>query len=148
MIVGIKSGTFTLLGPQHIWALNECKRYCDYLIVLTNSDSYIQRKKGCVPISLWDRMYILRNIKCIDMVDTFTGDTEDKWIEAFYKNRLEKDFGKEAKLVVFHSDEMEGQKKVPGEKWTDDIIYIPKIHSPIKMSTTKIFETIRGKEER
>lgn len=137
MRVGIKSGTFTLIHPGHIWMFDFCKQYCSYLAVLTNSDDYIKRKKGIVPIDLQGRMSILRSLKQIDYVDTFNEDTEDNWIKEFKPKMLKT--WPDAKLIVFHSIETYGKEHVPAADIADEIIYIPRIN----MSTTEIFETIR-----
>jgi len=35
-IVGFTSGYFDIMHPGHVMMLDECKRYCDYLIVAVN----------------------------------------------------------------------------------------------------------------
>lgn len=142
MRVGIKSGVFGLFHAGHIFCFQECRKKCDYLIVLTNNDEYVLRKKGNVPINLNDRLYILKHIKGIDEADWFSGDTEDSWIENFKKNRLCQEFGANAELIVFHSDELEGNLSVPGERFADKIFFIPK--KSRKESVTKIYNEIRG----
>lgn len=138
MIIGIKSGTFTVLHPGHIWMFDYCKQYCDYLIVLTNSDDYIKRKKGVVPIDLQGRMGILKSLRQVDQVGTFTEDTEDNWIRLF-KPEMQ-DMWPRSKLIVFHSIEIYGKTHIPAADVADQIIYIPRIAG----STTEIFETIRS----
>lgn len=148
MIVGIKSGCFTLYHAGHAWMLNECKRYCDYLIALTNSNYYIFDKKGVVPLSLTERMYILSQHKAVDEVGYFNGPTEDDWIKNFKENTLYQKFGKDAKLTIFHSEELSDSMNTPGEGYADDIIFIPKSTSPWSNSVSKIFEKIRGVDVR
>ena len=135
-IIGIKSGTFTILHPGHIWMLDICKEHCDYLIVLTNSDDYIKRKKGVVPIDLQGRMSILRALKQVDRVDTFPEDTEDRWIQEYKKELLE--IFPDAKLIVFHSIETYGKDHIPAADVADEIVYIPRMAG----STTEIFNVI------
>ena len=109
MLIGVKSGCFTLFHMGHIWAIQECAKQVDHLVILTNEDKYIERKKGCVPIDLESRMYMLKNIKGVDEVSTFEGFNEHWWISEFRARRLKSEFGKSAELIVFHSDELRFQ---------------------------------------
>lgn len=140
MKVGIKSGSFTLLTPGHIWMFNQCKKLCDYLIVLCNEDRYILRKKGVVPIDINGRQAILRSLRPIDEVGTFKGFSEEFWIREFKETRLRKEFGNDVKLIVFHSMEFFGRSYVPAEFVADEIVFIHRIPG----STTEIFDTIRS----
>jgi cytidyltransferase-like protein len=138
MRIGIKSGSFSLITPGHIWMLRQCKEQCDYLIVLTNSDHYIQRKKGFVPISLIGRMEILKSIKYVDEVGWFEGTYEDTWIENFKVHFLTQRFGADAQLIVFHSEEIRNNAHIPARRFADEIIFVPRIEG----STTDIIATI------
>ena len=138
--VGIKSGCFTLLHHGHIWMIEECRRHCDYLILLTNSDSYIERKKGVVPISLLNRKHLLKSIWLVDEVHSFSEETEDNWIKLFHDQVMPNKF-KDCKLVVCHSWETKGKENIPGKDYADEIVYIPHV---IRTSTTDIFDKIRG----
>ena len=113
MRIGVKSGCFTLFHMGHIWAIQECAKQVDHLVILTNEDKYIERKKGCVPIDLESRMYMLKNIKGVDEVSTFEGFNEHWWISEFRARRLKSEFGKSAELIVFHSDELRNDAWVP-----------------------------------
>lgn len=139
MRVGIKSGTWRLVLPGHIWCLEECKKHCDYLIVLTNEDKIIEDRKGFVPIGLEARKYILSNIKAVDEVGHFSGYTEDFWISCFRQERLKQEFGVDSKLVVFHTSEIQNEHWVPGKNDADKIIFIPRIEG----STTDIIKEIK-----
>jgi cytidyltransferase-like protein len=139
--VGIKSGCFTLIHAGHIWCIQECLKHCNHLILLTNSDEYLEAKKGAVPISLKDRLYILSNIKGVAEVSYFCEDTEDKWIRTFKMHQLYQEFGVDAQLTVFHSDELEGREWVPGQDVADRIIYIPKLTR--NESVSKIYHVIK-----
>lgn len=140
--IGIKSGCWTLLHAGHIWCIQECIKQCDYLIVLTNSDEYISRKKGGVaPVCLEDRLYLLKHIKGVNEVNWFSEDTEDQWIRK-YKEKFLRDYPK-IELIVFHSDELKDQSWVPGMDYADEIIFIDKINR--KESVTKMYNQIQGK---
>jgi cytidyltransferase-like protein len=144
MKVGVKSGVFTLLHSGHIWCFQHCSEQVDRLIVLTNDDEYVKNKKGIVPVPLDERLIILSSIRYIDEVHSFSGPTEEIWIKPFAEQRLKQEFGDGAKLIVFHSDELEGQDYVPGQKYADEIRFVPKIKSPVQSSVTRIFEDIQG----
>jgi len=139
--VGIIAGCFTILHPGHIFSFQEAKKECDYLIALTNTDEYLLRKKGCVPIPLADRITLLSSIKFIDEVGFYSGDTEEKWVENFKENRLYKEFNIAARLTLFHDPEVFGN--APARTLADKIIYFPKTTH----SVSEIFKKIRGANE-
>lgn len=143
-IVGIKSGCYTLLHNGHVWAIQECAKQVDYLIILTNDNQYIERKKGCLPLTLEQRTYILENIKGVDEVGTFEGLNEHFWISEFRARRLKQEFGEDATLIVFHSSELQNEHWVPGKDIADKVIFIPK--DLIRASVSDIFDIIRGKD--
>lgn len=135
--VGVKSGTFTLFHRGHLYALEYAKARCDHLIVLTNDDEHLQRKKGCVPIPLKDRLDILAALRCVDDVGKFIGEREDAWVQNFKDNRLRQEFGTNAKLVVFHDPAVANDP--PCKEIADEIIFIPRIDR----SVSNIFKMIR-----
>ncbi len=138
MRIGIKSGTFRILTPGHIFALNYCRERCDHLIVLTNSDEYLLRKKGSCPIQLLDRLTILSSLRMVNEVGAFNEDTEDTWI-ARYKQMAYQTYPDPKQLVVFHSWELKGAEHVPAENLADEIIYVPRIPG----STTELIDKLR-----
>lgn len=141
--VGIKAGCFTLLHAGHVRALQYCAEHCDYLIVLTNTDDKIFRKKGCVPISLEERMTMLRAIKGVDLVCSFKKETEEEWVRNFkyiYANQLG-----DCELIVFHDPEV--PEPIPCKDVADKIVFVP--HLPAdgpKYSVSDMFAIIRGDE--
>jgi hypothetical protein len=124
--------------------LDECSRYCDYLIVLINDDEYVERKKGCVPLSETERSAIVIRHQAVREVHSFPGPNEDNWLRQFRAEVMPKHFPN-ASLTVFHSDEFSGRPWLPGQCVADEIIFIPKIESHYKCSVSQIFETIRGR---
>lgn len=46
MRVGFTNGCFDLFHEGHSHFLQQCRRYCDYLVVAVNSDEYCRRIKG------------------------------------------------------------------------------------------------------
>ena len=144
--IGIKSGAWSLWHAGHTWCIQKCREYCDYLIILANDDDYVLNKKGICPISLEDRLYIIKHVNGVNEVGYFSELTEHSWIENFKNNRLYKEFGKSANLIVFHSDELKNinKEKLPGYGIADEIVFIDKINRP--QSVTKIFNQIRSNE--
>jgi len=138
--IGIKSGVFGIVHCGHIWAIRQAKRYCDYLIILTNTDEYVKNKKGCVPLKVEQRMAILSALPEVDEVHCFDGPSEEPWIERFAIDTMWDKFGQDAKLIIFHSSELSKQENLPGADFADSIVFIDR--NGIDCSVSKIFETI------
>jgi cytidyltransferase-like protein len=141
MKVGFKSGAFALFHAGHSWMLDYCKERCDYLIVLMNDDEYIMRKKGIVIMPWQQRMRILEGHRAVDEVYEYSGDNEHQWLEEFKYGRA---YGTDTWLRLFHSAELIGRSWVPGQGIVDEIVYVPKQSSPVKVSVSEIFAKIRG----
>ncbi len=79
-IVGITFGSFDLCHYGHALMLEECKEYCDYLIVGVQSDPSIDRPEKNSPIqSHKERLGIVSSIKFVDEVKPY--DTESDLIK-------------------------------------------------------------------
>ena len=141
MKVGIKCGVFSLIHAGHIQCIQDCRKYCDYLILLTNEDKYVMNKKGCVPIELDDRKYILEHIKGVDEVHSYEGFNEHFWVATFKSFRLHEEFGADAKLVMLHTAELKNEIWVPGRNIADEIVFIERTER--RASVSEIFEKIR-----
>jgi len=144
MIVGIKSGCYTLFHGGHFWMLEQCAKQCHYLIALTNDDDYVMKKKRFIAIPAEERLLILQHHDCVNEAHMFHGDTEHEWIKNFVENRLEQQFGRDAILRVFHSEELKDQEWVPGQGYAHDITFVPKQSSPYQTSVTEMCKRIRG----
>lgn len=70
-IIGITSGCFDLIHPLHIQYLNKCKRECDYLLVLLDSDQLICKHKPPPLFNEDDRKYIIEHLNMVDDVMIF-----------------------------------------------------------------------------
>ncbi len=121
--IGLKCGKFQIYHAGHAYCLAFCKSRCDYLIILLNSDNYILRHKERIIASLDDRKAVLKSVRFVNEVNSFDEDTEDTWIAYFKKNDLYRRFGRDAKLVMFHSPEKHDNP--PAEKLVDEIIFVP-----------------------
>lgn len=140
--IGIKSGCFTLLTPGHVWSLKRCKKFCDYLIVLTNTDDYIKEKKGCVPLTIGQRATLINALPEVDEVHWFEGPSEEPWIKKFHDEIFHHKFGSKAKLIVFHSTELYLNQNPPGFGIADEIRYIDR--NGIDCSVSEIFSKIQA----
>jgi len=80
--VGITCSTFDLLHTGHIIMLEECKKYCDYLICALQNDPTIDRNEKNKPIqSIVERYLQLDAVKHVDKIIPYN--TEDELIEIF-----------------------------------------------------------------
>ena len=83
-IVGITFGSFDLCHFGHALMFEECKEYCDYLIVGVQSDPSIDRPEKNRPIqSHKERMGIVSSLKFVDEIIPY--DTEADLIEILKK---------------------------------------------------------------
>ena len=76
-IIGITCSTFDLLHSGHIIMLEECKKYCDYLICALQVDPTIDRPEKHKPIqSLVERFIQLDAVKYVDKIIPYTTEEE------------------------------------------------------------------------
>lgn len=76
-IVGITCSTFDLLHAGHIIMLQECKKYCDYLVCALQSDPTIDRKEKNTPIqSLVERYIQLDAVEYVDKIIPYNTEEE------------------------------------------------------------------------
>ena len=76
-IVGITFGSFDLCHYGHALMFEECKQYCDYLIVGVQSDSSIDRPEKNSPIqSHKERLGIVNSIKFVDEVKPYDRESD------------------------------------------------------------------------
>tara|TARA_B100000427_G_C15492736_1_gene588417 strand:+ start:221 stop:643 length:423 start_codon:yes stop_codon:yes gene_type:complete len=79
-IIGITFGSFDLCHYGHVLMFEECKEYCDYLIVGVQSDPSIDRPEKNKPVqSHKERIGIVSSLKFVDEVVPY--DTEADLIE-------------------------------------------------------------------
>jgi glycerol-3-phosphate cytidylyltransferase len=76
-IRGITFGSFDLCHYGHALMFEECKQYCDYLIVGVQSDPSIDRPKKNSPIqSHTERMGIVSSLKFVDEVIPYNTESD------------------------------------------------------------------------
>jgi glycerol-3-phosphate cytidylyltransferase len=80
-IIGITCSTFDLLHAGHITMLEECKKYCDYLICALQVDPSVDRSEKNKPIqSLVERYIQLDAVKYVDKIIPYNTEEELKTI--------------------------------------------------------------------
>jgi glycerol-3-phosphate cytidylyltransferase len=84
MKVGITCSTFDLLHTGHILMLEECKRYCDYLICALQVDPTVDRQHKNKPVqSVVERYTQLKAVRYVDEVVPYTTEKE---LEEIFKS--------------------------------------------------------------
>ena len=80
--IGITCSTFDLLHAGHIIMLEECKKYCDYLICALQVDPTLDRSEKNKPIqSLVERYIQLDSVQYVDKIIPYS--TEEELITIF-----------------------------------------------------------------
>ena len=80
--IGITCSTFDLLHAGHIIMLEECKKYCDYLICALQVDPTLDRAEKNKPVQTLVERYIqLDAVQYVDKIIPYT--TEDELITIF-----------------------------------------------------------------
>jgi len=81
-IIGITCSTFDLLHAGHIIMLEECKKYCDYLICALQVDPTNDRPEKNKPIQTLVERYIqLDSVQYVDKIIPYS--TEEELITIF-----------------------------------------------------------------
>lgn len=131
MKIGFKCGRFNIIHHGHVHCLNECKRRCDQLIVLVHD-----KKGDDFVIPARERLYIIRNLRCVDKALMYKEDTEDEMLRGFRQISKPSD-----RLILFHDESLRGKNPLPGQNIVDEIIFIPR-HPGI--SVTDLYGKIKG----
>ena len=77
MRIGVIAGNFDVIHPGYIRMFNECKKYCNYLIVLLHEDPTNERPEKLKPIlSVEERLLILYSLKQVNLVMTYKTEAE------------------------------------------------------------------------
>ena len=77
MRIGVIAGNFDVIHPGYIYMFNECKKYCNYLIVLLHEDPTNERPEKCKPIlSVEERLLILYSLKQVNLIMTYKTEAE------------------------------------------------------------------------
>ena len=93
-IIGFTTGYFDIMHPGHVLMLEECKRYCDYLIVGVNdvgnweTDSWKQPDGRHKDETIWsptERLLMVKSNRYVDETFLYLG--EEKLYEYLEKNQ-------------------------------------------------------------
>ena len=70
--IGVIAGNFDVIHPGYIHMFDECKNYCDTLLLLLHEDPSIERPEKIKPIlSLNERSMTLTSLKQVDRIITY-----------------------------------------------------------------------------
>lgn len=133
MIVGVKSGTFTILTKAHVECLRFCKSLVDKLVVVLNDDEYLVGKKGFCAVPAEERKAVLLGLESVDEVEIYSGPNEQQVLE-----KIRDEWYPGAKFRIFHSIGFHDKEFIPGED-VGSIIFCPNVESS---STSDIMERV------
>ena len=127
---GFIAGTFDILHPGYISALQDAKSHCDYLIVGLHEDPSIERTWKFKPIfSLRERTETLLALKYVDQVVNYK--TEKELYDILKNNIIS---------VRFLGDDY-NNKQGTGHDLSIDVVYLSRSHG---WSYTKIRNLIQN----
>ena len=75
--VGVIAGNFDVLHPGYIYMFNECKNYCEDLLLLLHDDPSIERAEKIKPIlNLHERRMILSSLHQINRIISYETESD------------------------------------------------------------------------
>ncbi len=126
--IGVIAGNFDVIHPGYIHMFDECKNYCDTLLLLLHDDPSIERPEKIKPIlSLNERTMVLNSLKQIDRIITYK--TESDLYEILKEKKID---------VRFLGDDYR-DKSFTGDDLNIPIHYLDRSHG---WSTTKFKKLI------
>ena len=126
--IGVVAGNFDVIHPGYIHMFDECKNYCDTLLLLLHEDPSIERPEKIKPIlSLNERSMTLNSLKQIDQIITYK--TESDLYEILMAKQID---------VRFLGDDYR-DKSFTGDDLDIPIHYLDRSHG---WSTTKFKKLI------
>ena len=126
--IGVIAGNFDVIHPGYIHMFDECKNYCDTLLLLLHEDPSVERPEKIKPIlSLDERTMILNSLKQIDRIITYK--TESDLYEILMNKKID---------VRFLGDDYR-DKSFTGDDLNIPIHYLDRSHG---WSTTKFKKLI------
>lgn len=103
MKIGYTCGVYDLFHVGHLNLFENCKKYCDYLIVGICTDDYVRTFKHKEPvINEIDRMRIIGALKCVDEVAMITNEETVDKVLAWDKFKFN---------VLFSGDDWKGTER-------------------------------------
>ena len=126
--IGVIAGNFDVIHPGYIHMFDECKNYCDTLLLLLHEDPSIERPEKIKPIlNLNERAMVLNSLKQIDRIITYK--TEYDLYEILMNKKID---------VRFLGDDYR-DKSFTGDDLNIPIHYLDRSHG---WSTTKFKKLI------
>ena len=126
--IGVIAGNFDVIHPGYIYMFDECKNYCDTLLLLLHDDPSVERPEKIKPIlSLNERTMVLNSLKQIDRIITYK--TESDLYEILMNKKID---------VRFLGDDYR-DKSFTGDDLNIPIHYLDRSHG---WSTTKFKKLI------
>jgi len=124
MKIGVVAGSFDVIHVGYIHMFNECKQYCDELIVLLHKDPSVERKGKLKPIhTITERKFILSALKQVD--ETIPYKLESDLLALLKQLNID---------VRFLGDDYKNKEDFTGSELKIPIHYIKRFHG---WSTTK-----------
>lgn len=74
--IGLIAGAFDVIHPGYVRAFNECKNYCEYLIVALHNDPSVENGKLKPILDIEERKDILNAIKFVDEIVLYSTEQE------------------------------------------------------------------------
>ena len=122
--IGVIAGNFDVIHPGYIHMFDECKNYCDTLLLLLHEDPSIERPEKIKPIlSVNERSMILSSLEQIDQIITYK--TESELYEILINEKID---------IRFLGDDYR-DKSFTGDDLDIPIHYLDRSHG---WSTTKL----------
>jgi len=120
MKIGFTCGVFDLFHAGHVLMLQECKEYCDYLIVALNRAENISEKinpnKKKPIFKIEERVLIMDSCKYVDEVLTYN--SEEELLEILKNKKID---------IRFLGDDYKG-KPITGADLNIEIYYTNRSH--------------------
>tara|TARA_B100000035_G_scaffold72540_1_gene59872 strand:- start:2179 stop:2958 length:780 start_codon:yes stop_codon:yes gene_type:complete len=131
MKISVVSGGFDPLHSGHISYLNSAKKSGNFLIVLLNSDEWLNKKKGKFFLPFKERKLILENLKVVDEVMNFKDDDLNSCINGLIK--IKKKYPKDE--IIFCNGGDRTQSNIP-EMSLEDIKFKFGVGGKIKRNSS------------
>ena len=105
--VGVIAGNFDVLHPGYIYMFNECKNYCEDLLLLLHDDPSIERAEKIKPIlNLHERRMILTSLHQINRIISY--ETESDLYKILSEQNIDIRFlGDDYKKKSFTGDDLD-----------------------------------------
>jgi len=125
---GVIAGNFDVIHPGYIYLFNQCKKYCNKLLILLHEDPSVEREHKLRPIlTLEERILILSSLNQVDEIISYK--TEAELVELLKIHEID---------IRFLGDDYK-DKKFTGMELNIPIHYLDRSHG---WSTTKYKELL------